>query len=161
MILTVEMERMFKAATLLSVLMQVYMIPRHDRGYINVTLVLQSCTDPLQVLPGSSIETFPTASDGTYGVSNTTVEEDVVVMEKGFTPINKELDIVIKKEEILEDIVFLDIKTEPNEVSYVCTCLLSDTFNRVQKYKFFCDANISCQLIQLHVWERKYILFSM
>jgi hypothetical protein len=32
--------------------------------------VLQSCTDSLHVLPGSSSETFPTFSNGTYGVRN-------------------------------------------------------------------------------------------
>jgi hypothetical protein len=43
-------------------------------------LVLQSCTDPLQVLPGSSCETFPTPSDGTYDVGN--LKFDTVVEEE-------------------------------------------------------------------------------
>jgi len=38
--------------------------------HINVMLVLQSCTDSLQVMADSSAETFPTASDGTYDVGN-------------------------------------------------------------------------------------------
>ena len=36
------------------------------RGHLNVMLVLQSCTDPVQVLPGSSCETFPSSSGGTH-----------------------------------------------------------------------------------------------
>ena len=38
------------------------------------------------------------------------------------------MDIGIKDEEIPEDITFPDIKSEPDEVSYVCVCLLLDTF---------------------------------
>ena len=107
--------------------MKVYTIPCHDRGHINVMFVLQSCTDPLQVLPGSSIDMFPTSSDGIYDVSNTEVEEGVVVIQESFITINKEEDIGVKQEEIPEDITFPDIKAEPNEVSYVCICLLLDT----------------------------------
>jgi len=91
-------------------------------------LVLQICTDSLHILPGSSSETFPTSSEGTCDVNNTAVEEDVVVIEESFTAINKEVPIGIKQEEISEDISFPDIKTEPDEVSYVCVCLLLDTF---------------------------------
>ena len=47
-------------------------------------LVLQSYTDSLQVLPGSSGETFPTSSDGACNFNNTEVQEDVVVIEEGF-----------------------------------------------------------------------------
>ena len=97
-------------------------------GHINVILVLQICTDSLHILPGSSSETFPASSEGTHDVSNTAVEEDVVVVEESFTAINKEVSIGIKQEEIPEDISFRDIKSEPDEVSYVCVCLLLDTF---------------------------------
>jgi len=84
-------------------------------------LVLQSCTDSLQVLPGSSSETFPTPSDGTCDVSNTAVQQDTVVVEEGFIAVNEEVPVGIKQEEeIPEDISFPDIKLEPNEVSYVC-----------------------------------------
>jgi len=48
-------------------------------GHINVMLVLQSCTDSLQVLPGSASETFPTPSDGTCNVSNVKFEGEVNV----------------------------------------------------------------------------------
>jgi len=119
---------MYKAAAILSVLMKVYTIPFHDKGHINVMLVLQSCTDSLRVLPSSFSETFPTSSDGTYDVGNIKVEEDIEVIEERFTAINKESDIGIKQEEIPEDITFPDIKSEPDEVSYLCICLLLDTF---------------------------------
>ena len=100
-------------------------------------LVLQSCTDSLQVLPGSSSETFPTSSDGTCDVSNTEVEEDVVVIEESVIAINKGADIGIKQEEIPEDINFPCIKAEPDEVSYVCICLLLDTFYQCPEMSFF------------------------
>jgi hypothetical protein len=97
-------------------------------GQICVVVVLQSCTDSLRVLPTSSSETFPTPSDGTYDVGNMKVEEDVNVIGEIFTAVNKAVDTGIKQEEIPEDITFPDIKSEPDEVSYVCVCLLLDTF---------------------------------
>jgi len=101
-------------------------------GHINVLLVLQSCTDSLQVLPGSSSETFRTSSEGTCDVSNTAVQQDVVVVEERFIAVNEEAPIGIKQEQIPEDISFPDIKAEPDEVSYVCVCvcvcLLLDSF---------------------------------
>jgi hypothetical protein len=83
-------------------------------------LVLQSCTDSLHILPGSCNETFPTPSDGTCDVSNTAVQQDVVVVEECFRAVNEEVPTGIKQEEIPEDITFPDIKSEPDEVSYVC-----------------------------------------
>ena len=80
-------------------------------------LVLQSCTDSLQVLPGSSSETFPAPSDGTCDVSNTAVQQDVVVVEEGFIAVNEEVDIGIKQEEIPDNISFPDIQAELDEVS--------------------------------------------
>ena len=108
--------------------MKVYTIPCHDIRHINIMVVLQSCTDSLHILPGSSSDTYATSSEGTCDVSNTAVEEDVIVIQDSFTAINKEVFIGIKQEEITEDISFSDIKTEPDEVSYVCVCLLLDTF---------------------------------
>ena len=106
--------------------MKVYTIPCHNRGHINVMLVLQSCTDPLRVLPGSSSVTYATSCN----ISNVKVEEDVDVKEESFKAINKEVDLGIKQEDIPEDITFPDIKPEPDEVSYVCIRLLLDTFYR-------------------------------
>jgi hypothetical protein len=128
---------MHKAAAVLSVLMNVYSIACHDRGHINVMLVLQSCTDPLRVLPSLSSETFPTSSDDTYDVSNIKVEEDVDVIEESFIAINKEADIGIRQEEIPEDITVRDINAEPDEVSYVCICLLLDTFYLCPEVLFY------------------------
>jgi len=59
---------------------------------------------------------------------NIDVEEDVVVIEGGFRAVNEEGYISIKTEEIPEDINFPDMKAEPDEVSYVCICLLLDSY---------------------------------
>ena len=88
-----------------------------------ITLVLQSSTDSLHIVPGSSVESHATSSDGACSFSNTEVEEDVDVKEDGFIADNEEVDIGIKQEEIHEDVNFLDINAEPDEVSmcvYVC-----------------------------------------
>jgi hypothetical protein len=69
-------------ATVLSVLMKVYIILCRDRGHINVILVLQSCANSLQVMAGSSNETFATSSDDMYDVGNMKVEEDIDVKEE-------------------------------------------------------------------------------
>ena len=97
-------------------------------GHINVMLVLQTGTDPLQILPGSSNEIFPTPSDGTCDVSNTAVQQDVVVVEECSIAVNEEMDIGIKQEQIPDNISFPDILAELDEVSYVCACPLSNTF---------------------------------
>jgi len=76
-ILIVVMEGICKTATVLSAVMIVYTIPCHNTGHINVMLVLQSCTDPLHILPGLSSDTFQMSSDGTCDISNVKVEEDL------------------------------------------------------------------------------------
>ena len=121
--LTVIMLRMYKGAAVLLALMKVYAIPCHDRGHINVILVLQSCTDPLQILPGSSCENYATSFDGACNSSKVEVEGDVDVIEKFFTAIKKEADIDIKQEEIPEETTFSGIKCEPDEVSSMCVCV--------------------------------------
>jgi hypothetical protein len=90
-------------------------------GHINVMLVLQSCTDPLHILPSSSSAT-------SCNSSSVKVEEDVDVKQEGLKAINEELDRGIKQEEIPEAINFQDINAVPDEVSCVCICLLLDTF---------------------------------
>ena len=92
-------------------------------------LVLQSCSDSLHILPSSSSQTNAT-SGGVCNFSNTDVEEDVDVIEEIFISINEEVDRGIKQEEIPRDISFPDIKSEPDEVSYFCLCLLWDTYYR-------------------------------
>jgi hypothetical protein len=88
----------FRLYTVLSILMKVCTIPCHDRGHINVVVVLQSCTDLLQVLRGSSSETFPTSSDSTY-VSNRKVEEDVNMQELEEVNVKTEKVIFCEEEE--------------------------------------------------------------
>jgi len=82
MILTVIMEGISEAATILLVLMKVCTIPCPDRGYINVMLVLQSCTDSLHIPPGSSSDTYTTSSDCAYHVGNMKVEDDLDMQEE-------------------------------------------------------------------------------
>jgi hypothetical protein len=105
-------------------------------GHINVMLVLQSCTDSLHILPSSSIETLPISSDGTCDVGNIKVEKDVDVLEEIFTAVNEEEDISIKQEEISEDITLTDIKSEPDEVSYMCMSTIRHIFQCPEMYDF-------------------------
>jgi len=91
-------------------------------------LVLQSSTDSLHILPGLSGESHATSSDGACNFSKIAVEEDIDVIEEGFIAVNEKADIGIKQEEIREDVNFLDRKAEPDEVNYVCVCLLLDIF---------------------------------
>jgi len=72
----------FKAATELLVLMKVYTICYHGEVTLMLCWFLQSCTDSLHVLPGSSCETFPTSSDSTYDVGNVKVEVDIDIKEE-------------------------------------------------------------------------------
>ena len=119
MILTVVMEGISKAPTIFSVLIKVCTIRCHDRGYINVVLVLQSCSDSVHILPGSSSETNATSSDCAFQVGNVKVEKEEEVnvkTEKGID--NEEEGVRIKEEqgiyseeEVKGDI---DIKEEAN-----------------------------------------------
>jgi hypothetical protein len=59
------------------------------------------------------------SSDCAYNFSDTDVNVD--------KDINEEVPLPIKQEEILQDIPFPDIQSEPDEVSFVCVCLLLDT----------------------------------
>jgi len=73
----------------------------------------------VHILPGSSSETNAT-SDGACNFSDIEVEEDDVdVIEEDFEVIHEEVDVGIKQEEIPGDITFPDIKSEPDDVSYV------------------------------------------
>jgi len=126
MILTVILEGMSKAATVLPVLMKVYNIPCHDRDLINVMLVLQSCSDSLHIVPGVSSDTNAT-SGGVCDFRNRKVEGDVDVIEETFVAMHEEVDRSIKQE-IAGDITFPDIMSEPNEVSYFCIHVVLGTF---------------------------------
>jgi len=123
MILTVIMEGISKAATVLPVLMKLYTIPYHDRGYLYVVLVLQSCRDSLHILPISCSEAN-TTSGGVCNLSYTEIKEDVDVIEEIFVSINEEVDSGIKQEEIPGDITFPDVNSEPDKVCYICMSVI-------------------------------------
>jgi hypothetical protein len=116
---------MYKAAAVLSALMKLYTIPCYDRSHINSMLVLQSSGVSLHVLPGSSVESRAKSSDGACNFSNIEFQEDVRVIE-GLIAIIEEADIGTRQEEIPEVAAFPDTNAEPDEVSYVCICLLLD-----------------------------------
>ena len=86
-------------------------------------LVLQSCSDSLRIVPGVSSDTNATSGGG-CDFRNREVEGDIEVIEETFVAIHEEVDKCIKQEEIAGDVTFLDTKSEPDEVSYVCTCLV-------------------------------------
>ena len=101
MILTVALEGISKAATVLSVLMTVCTIPCHDRGYINVMLVLQSCSDSVQILPCSSSDTCATSSDCAYFVGNVKGEKDLDMQGLEMVTVKTEKDIYSEEEECI------------------------------------------------------------
>ena len=101
MILTVVLEGISKAATVLPVLMTVYTIPCHDRGHINVTLVLQSSTDSLHILPGSSSDTCATSSDCAYHFGNMKVEKDLDMQGEEKVDVKTEKDTRSEEEECI------------------------------------------------------------
>ena len=125
MLLTNILEGICKAATMLSVLMKVCAIPHHDWGDFNVVLVLQSCSDSLHILPGSSSDANAT-SDCAYHVGNMKVERDLdmqveeeglyVKTEKGVASEEEECigikdeEGIYSEEEVKEE--HIDIKEE-------------------------------------------------
>ena len=125
MILTVILDGISKTAVVLSDLMKVCTNPCHDRGYFNAVCVLQSCSDPLHILPGSSCDANAT-SDCEYHVGNMKVEEDLnmqvveeelnIKTEKGVGSAEEEW-IGIKDEEVIysED----EVKEEDVDINNV------------------------------------------
>ena len=81
--------------------MKLYTIPCHDKGYINVMLVLQSCSDPLHVLPGSSSDTFGTSSDCAYAVGNVKVEVDLDMQDEEEVNVKTEKGVWSDEEECI------------------------------------------------------------
>ena len=117
MILTVVLEGISKAATVLLVLMKVYTITCHDRGHINVVLVLQSCSDSLHLLPSSSSDTNAASYDGAYHIGNMKVEEDVDMQGEEEVNVKTEKGIASEEEECIgikdeEDIYSEEVKEE-------------------------------------------------
>ena len=68
------------------------------RGYINVMLVLQSCTDPLHFPLSSSSDTYGTSSDCAYHGGNMKVEEDLD-MQQEEEEVNVKIEEGIRGEE--------------------------------------------------------------
>ena len=110
MILTVILEGISKAATVVSVFMKVYTIPCYDRGHINVVLVLQSCSDSLHILPS---DTNAASSDCAHHVGNMKVEWDLemqgeewevnVKTEKGIGSEEEECKVIKDEEGICSE----------------------------------------------------------
>ena len=75
-------------------------------GYINVMLVLQSCTDPLHILPGSSSDTYGTSSDCAYHVGNMKVEGDLDMQEE------EEVNVKTETGTGIEEVEYIGIKEE-------------------------------------------------
>ena len=112
--------------------MKVYTIPHHDRGYLYVVLVLQSCSNSLHILPSTSSDTYAASSDCAYHIGNMEVEEDMdmqveeeevnVKTEKGVSSEEEEC-IGIKDEEGIysgeEEEEEEDVDTKEEEVEYI------------------------------------------
>lgn len=83
------------------------------------------------------------------------VEENLYVIDEGFIAVNEEAVPSIKQEEIPENINFPDIKSEPDEVSYVCVCVavIRHIVLVSRNVICFCDVCISCHLKQLPFLE--------
>jgi len=111
MIVAVIMSRMYKTVILLSALMKVCIIHFMTRGHFSVMLVLQSCTDPLQVLPGSSCETFPSSSYGTCDIGDIKFEEEIDIKEEEKVNVKAEKGMGSEEEECI------DIKDEEGMLS--------------------------------------------
>ena len=82
----------------------------------------------MHILPSVSSQTNAT-SDGVCNFSSIVVE-DIDEIEEVFMSINEDVDRGIKQEDIPGDITLPDINSEKDEVSYVCICLVLDTFYR-------------------------------
>ena len=82
-------------------------------------LVLQSCTDTLCILPGSSGETLPALSDGTYDGGNMKLEEDIDIKEEGEVNVKTDITIDSVEEEFIgitgEECIYSEEENEEEE----------------------------------------------
>jgi len=99
MILTVIMEGISKASTVLSALMKGYNIPCHDRSDVNIMMVLQICTDPLHIMPSSSSDTYAALSDCVYHVLYMKAEDFEMQGEEGEVNVKTEKGIGSEEED--------------------------------------------------------------
>jgi len=100
-IVTVAVEGISKAATVLPVLMTVCTVPCQDRGHINVVLVLQSCSHSVHVVPSSSSDTCATLSDCAYCIGNMKGEEDLDMQGEEKVNVKTEKGIGSEEEECI------------------------------------------------------------
>jgi len=75
-------------------------------GYINVMLVLQSCTDPLHIPLSSSSDTYGTSSDCAYHSGNMEVEGDLDMQEE------EEVNVKTETGTGIEEVEYIGIKEE-------------------------------------------------
>ena len=75
-------------------------------GYINVMLVLQSCTDPLHIPLSSSSDTYGTSSDCAYHSGNMKVEGDLDMQEV------EEVNVKTETGTGIEEVEYIGIKEE-------------------------------------------------
>ena len=119
MILTVAMEGISKAATVLPVLMKVYTIPCHDRVHINVLLVLQSCCHSLHIVPSSSSDTHASLSDCAFHIGNVKVMEDLDMQGEEKVTVKTEKDIGSEEEDCIgikdEEGIYVEEEEEEEE----------------------------------------------
>jgi hypothetical protein len=87
-------------------------------------LVLQSCTDPLQILPGSSCETFSSSTDGTYDVGNIKFKEDIGIKGEEKRNVKAEKGVDSEEEECIEikDEEDMDIEEEGVDIKKEVSC---------------------------------------
>jgi hypothetical protein len=64
-------------------------------------LILQSCTDPLHIPPGSSSDAYAASSDCAYHVGNVKVEEDLDMQEEEEVNVKTERGIGSEEEECI------------------------------------------------------------
>jgi len=86
-------------------------------------------------------------------LSNIEVEEVIDEIEEIFMSVNEVVDGGIKQEEIQGDINFPQIKSEPDEVSYICMSVIGHILSVSGNCSFFYDVNICSQLKQLQCWK--------
>jgi hypothetical protein len=89
-------------------------------GYINVMLVLQSCTDPLPIPPGSTADTYAASSDCAYQVGNIESEEDFDMQEEeGEVNVKTERGIGREEEEcigIKKEVMYIEVEKEEEDI---------------------------------------------
>jgi hypothetical protein len=123
MILTVIMEGILRAATVLSILLKVYNILYHVRSYINVMLVLQSSSDSQQILPSSSNGAYAPSADCAHHFGNVKVEEDLDVQEEVEVNVKAEKGICSEEDECvgIKDEQGIYSEEEDEEEKYIDT----------------------------------------